>query len=287
MAGPNGFSDSTPRDLIPPFLAWAGGKRHLVRRLLPLLPRDLESRMYREPFLGAGSLFFAAQPHRAILSDANEHLIRCYECVRDDADRVAAYLREHAANTGGDYYYRIRSQYNRSKWSAAQAARFVYLNKACFNAIFRVNRDGHFNVPRGRKKRLVLPDRNLLRRASEALQNVKLEIAGFQDALLSAGAGDFVYLDPPYPPLNGTSFFRHYTTDRFNVADHETLAAYVRDLDADGCLVLMTNADTKDIRRLYKGFNMISLCVTRYVSCKAKKHRVRELVITNYEVTDG
>lgn len=281
----SGTSDSRNDALgsrIPPFLAWAGGKNHLVKRFLPFLPPDLDRRLYREPFLGAGSLFFAVRPARAVLSDANDHLIRCYEFVRDNPERVGACLAQHACRSSRGYYYRIRNDYNRLPFSSAQAARFIYLNKACFNGIFRVNREGKFNVPYGSKSRLILPSRTLLRRASYALKRARIEVAPFERALEDAQRGDFIYLDPPYPPLNGTSFFRHYTAVRFQVQDHERLARCVRELDARGCLVLISNADTSPIRRLYTGFNIASLSVTRFVTCKATKHRIRELVITNY-----
>lgn len=282
---PREASESTSRKLggpVPPFLSWAGGKHHLVKHLLTLLPADLNVRVYREPFLGAASLFFAALPNRAFLSDANAHLIRSFEFVRDNPGRVADCLAQHASNSSRRHYFHVRSDYNRLVFSCAQAARFIYLNKACFNGVFRVNRRGEFNVPYGRKDRLVLPSRAQLRRASCALKRARLSAAPFEKALEAAAPGDFIYLDPPYPPLNGTSFFRHYTTDRFDMSDHRKLSKYVRQLDARGCLVMITNADTPEIRRLYRGFNIISLSVIRYVTCKATKHRVRELVITNY-----
>ncbi len=267
---------------ISPFLSWAGGKHQLVKRFLRFLPADLHERVYREPFLGAGSLFFAVQPSHAVLSDANRHLIWCYEFVRDYPDLVSDYLTRHALRSCRDYFYRIRDAYNRMSPSPAQAARFIYLNKTCFNGVFRVNRKGQFNVPYGHKERLVLPKRTLLKQASQALAHVVLAAAPFESALESTGHGDFIYLDPPYPPLNGTSYFRHYTTDRFQMRDHERLAETIRYLDARGCLVLVSNSDTPAIRRLYRAFNIVSLSVVRYVTCRATKYRVQELLITNY-----
>ena len=282
MRGESGSSNGAFESHIPPFLAWAGGKHHLVKRFLAFLPGDLEQRTYREPFLGAGSFFFTLRPTRAFLSDANTHLISCYEYVRDNPGRVADCLTQHGSKSTREYYYRVRNEYNGCSFSNAQAARFIYLNKACFNGIFRVNRKGMFNVPFGRKKRLVLPSRTLLKEASRALCQATLSATPFDTALQAASSGDFIYLDPPYPPLNGSSFFRHYTTDRFQIADHRQLAEWVRELNTRGCLIMLSNADIPAIRQLYRGFNITALSVTRYVTCKATKHRVRELIVTNY-----
>jgi DNA adenine methylase len=277
--------NSVGRSAAKPFLRWAGGKWHLVRRLLDFVPKDLESRIYREPFLGAGSLFFALQPKKAALSDANEHLIRCYEHVRDDWKLVARYLRQHRSSDCESHYYRIRDVYNSSSFSPAQAARLIYLNKACFNGIFRVNQKGTFNVPYGRKNPPALPNGRSLKAASHALRSATLSVADYREALAEGAEGDFVYLDPPYPPLNGTAYFTHYTQDRFNKEDQEELADWVHKLDKLGCLVMMTNADTPVIRSLYSSFSVVPTPVTRFLTCKPERHTVNELIITNYQLT--
>ena len=154
---------------IVPLLRWAGGKTQLLSRLIGFVPPDYADRTYHEPFLGAGALFFALQPPKAVLSDANFHLISCYEHVRDNWTALNRYLSEHAKKTNKPYYYRTRTLYNKSDYSAAQAARFIYLNKTCFNGIFRVNSRGEFNVPYGWKEPPALPSPDLLRRAGKAL----------------------------------------------------------------------------------------------------------------------
>ena len=272
---------STP---VKPFLRWAGGKRQLLNRLLQFFPADVKNRVYREPFLGAGSLFFAVQPCKAVISDANKHLIACFEYVRDCPDLVSRYLREHTKNTSERYYYKVRQVYNESDYSAAQAARFIYLNKTCFNSIFRVNLSGEFNVPYGKQKHPPIPTREHLRKVSDVLKSADLFVAPFEEALGHVGKDDFIYLDPPYPPLNGTSCFNHYTIDKFDDKQQEKLAAMVRDLDSAGCLFMLSNANTKKIRKLYKGFRVRTLSVTRCITCKKIRHKVKELVITNYEV---
>lgn len=267
---------------IVPLLRWIGGKQHLVRRLLPFVPPDYKQRCYREPFLGAASMFLALRPKRAYLADANQHLIRCYEAVRDTHQRVLAYPRDHGAKDCQEHYYAVREEYNRRAPSAAQAARFLYLNRTCFNGIFRVNTRGQFNVPYGYKDHPIFPDRDGLATVSQALAKAKLTAIDYRKSLAAAKRGDFLYLDPPYPPLNGTSYFTHYTKDRFDADDQKALANSVCELDEKECLFMMSNADTRAIRRLYRNFHVTRLPVTRYVTCKATKHRVGELVITNY-----
>jgi DNA adenine methylase len=266
-------------------LRWAGGKRQVVKTLAEFLPSDCACHSrYHEPFLGAGSLFFWVGPARAVLSDANQHLVDTYKAVRDDWELVARHLGDHAKRTSKRHYYRVREQYNSSKFSAAQAARFIYLNKTCFNGIFRVNTQGKFNVPYGWKEPPALPSRKDLKAASQRLQGAELLARSFEQAFSDVAKDDFVYLDPPYPPLNGTAYFTHYTADRFSASDQQTLASAVRSLDRLGCRILMTSADIPLIRRLYREFNTRSLPVTRFITCKSVRHKVSELVITNYSV---
>ena len=266
---------------VAPFLRWVGGKRQIVRRLVEFAPSDAAQRRYIEPFLGAGSLFFALTPQQAVLGDANSHLVSCYRAVRDHAAQVAAGLRRHAAAHSEDHYYRVRALYNRSPASPARAAQFIYLNQACYNGVFRVNTKGQFNVPCGSREPN-LPASDDLERVARHLRPAKLVVGDFATTLASAQRGDFVYLDPPYPPLNGTAYFAHYTMDRFGDEDQERLATLVRQLDERGCAVMVSNADRKSVRALYAGFAIRRLSVTRYVTCKKKRHRVREVVITNY-----
>lgn len=178
----------------------------------------------------------------------------------------------------------MRHRYNRNNghYSTAQAARFIYLNKTCYNGIFRVNSNDLFNVPYGRQKSPSIPTAEHLRKVSSKLKTASLFPASFETALENVSRGDFIYLDPPYPPLNGTSNFTHYTADKFSDKDQEKLAATVKDLDAAGCLFMLSNAKTRRIRKLYRQFNMVTLPVTRFITCKSKRHTVQELVITNY-----
>ena len=273
----------SPPTNLRTYLRWVGGKSRIVSRLRRHVPRDYRLRTYHEPFLGAASLFLALQPKSARLSDLNESLIRSFEHVRARPDLVARYLATHETLDSSSHYYATREQYNRlHQYSCAQAARFIYLNRTCFNGVFRVNKQGHFNVPYGRLKHPLFPRRSQLTQVSQALRNAKLRVVSYQKALDNVKNGDFVYLDPPYPPLNGTSFFRHYTRNLFNFDDQEELARAVFRLRERGCLVMISNADLPAIRNLYKGMCMKSLAVTRWVTCKNVKHSVSELLITTY-----
>ena len=266
-----------------PILRWAGGKWHLINYLKKYLPVDYANRRYCEPFLGAGSLFFSLKPQNAFISDLNEHLINCYQHIRDNPKLISTYLQRHSKNTSEDYYYGLRDLYNKSADSIAQAARFIYLNRTCFNGIFRVNLKGEFNVPYGWKEPPPIPTFGQLLETSKSLEKTRIEAISFDLALAQINKKDFIYLDPPYPPLNGTSFFTHYTSDRFLKEDQKRLAQLVKELDKVGCKILMSNADTKYIRELYKKFNISNLSVRRWVTSKAVKHQVSELVITNYD----
>jgi DNA adenine methylase len=267
---------------LKPFLRWVGGKRFLLDRLSKLVPHDLNKRVYREPFLGSASLYFHLAPRRAVLSDLNKPLIQCYRMIRDRPELVARYLRKHGEEDSPAYYYRTRDIYNLGIHSAAQAARFIYLNRTCFNGIFRVNTRDEFNVPYGYKASPVIPTVKDLRSIGAVLKHASLRASSYESALADAKSGDFLYLDPPYPPLNGTSYFTHYTMDRFNSYDQEKLSEHVGDLDRRGCLILLSNACTPQVKRHYKGFRQTTFDVRRFVTCKNRKHQVKELIISNY-----
>jgi DNA adenine methylase len=270
-----------------PFLRWAGGKTHLVPLLLGLAPPDVNRGTYWEPFLGAGNLFFALRPLRAVLSDRNADLIMCFRAVREHPDLIYEYLQLHGARTSTVYYYTIRQQYNQSKDSVAKSAMFIYLNKTCFNGIWRVNKKGEFNVPYGHKEPPALPSRADLLAASSILENAELKVGDFRDVLADARAGDFVYLDPPYPPLNETACFVHYTQERFCMEDQIAVAEMATTLDKRGCRVLISNADTEFIRSLYDNFQVLEQGVTRWIRTDGKRYRVNEIVALNYDIVGG
>ena len=265
-----------------PFLRWAGGKQRLVPQLLQVAPELPSTATYFEPFLGAASLYLAIRPARAQLSDLNRHLIEAYAAIRDEPEATYKYVHHHAQHDSRDYYYQVRLEYNRGGLPAVQAARFIYLNRACFNGIFRVNRNGEFNVPYGYKRPLKIPSISTIAEFSRLVAEASLSISSYADALSGARAGDVVYLDPPYPPLNGTSFFTHYTKERFDDKDQVELSSVAWELNHKGCSVIISNADTPLIRRLYRGWRTLVVPVPRVITCKRVVVRIHELILTNY-----
>jgi DNA adenine methylase len=269
-----------------PFLRWAGGKSHIVKELLKYLPEGKVGD-YWEPFLGSAALFFALAPEHAHLSDSNSDLVTCYKQVRDRPELVIRYLREHLSKTSEKYYYQVRHRYNISKKpSAAQAARFIYLNRTSFNGIFRVNQKGEYNVPYGYKEPPPAPSNEDLRVASTLLKNASLSDNSYEVILADEAikTGDFVYLDPPYPPLNKSANFTHYTISRFSWKDQENVATLADELRRRGCLVMISNTDIEHIRELYSAWNIYTLPVTRWIAASGSRHKVTELVITSYRL---
>src|SRR5205814_2284857 len=203
-----------------PFRKWAGGTTSLLTELLKHVPPRL--RRYHEPFVGGGALFFATAPRRAVLSDSNAELIHCWQQVRDDVYGVLDALAEHVYERS--HFERVRALDPLRLAPTDRAARFIYLNKTCFNGLWRVNRSGRFNVPFGRYKNPRFADPSTLIAASHALRGVEIRCAPFEDALAKAAPGDFVYLDPPYDPVSPTASFASYTAGGFNWEDQRRLA---------------------------------------------------------------
>lgn len=274
--------NSTQMNPLRPIFRWAGGKQRIAASLVDSLPDNLNQLKYIEPFFGAGSVFFRARPKNAVVGDLNDQLMQAYSYTRDMPEQVQRNLQNHIRSDSKFYYYQVRDQYNRLGWSSAQAARFIYLNRTCFNGIFRVNRSGKFNVPYGHKSQPIFPTKSTLIEVAAALRNTKLVSQCFRQTLCRAANRSFVYLDPPYPPLNGTAYFTHYTKDRFTEDDQCELAEVVIRLHNRGAKFMMSNADTRLIRSLYRDYRIDMLEVTRFITCKSQKHSVGELLIRNY-----
>lgn len=268
-----------------PFLRWAGGKTKSVSFLEKCIPSCFSSKnVYYEPFLGAGSLFFRLGCKNAVLSDTNKDLIDCYNSLKEKPDLISKYLKKHLENNSESYYYAMREKYNNSKPSFAKSALFIYLNKSCFNGIYRVNKKGEFNVPYGYKEPPALPSKQELKEAHLKLSNAIIIHRDYKQIINNAERGDFVYFDPPYPSINGNSSFTHYTVDRFDKNDHKELATVARELAAKGCYVLISNISTPYIHSLYeKDFNFYELEVIRCIRADGKRHKVKEIAITNYD----
>ncbi|MDB5100705.1 MAG: adenine methylase [Cyanobacteria bacterium RYN_339] len=262
-----------------PFVKWVGGKRALLPELAARYPARFNR--YFEPFLGGGAVFFHLQPERAILADFNAELVETYTAVRDEVDSLIRHLADHRNDE--DYYYALRAQDPAGLEPLQRASRLIYLNRTCFNGLYRVNARGGFNVPFGKHKNPTICNEPGLRAASLALQGTALHHRSYAKILDEAAAGDFVYFDPPYHPRNTTSNFTSYTAGSFSEADQAALRDTFRALADRGCKVMLSNSDTPLIRDLYADFHVEVVMAPRFVNRDAtKRGPVSELVVRNY-----
>jgi DNA adenine methylase len=238
--------------------------------------------MYFEPFVGGGAFFFDLSPREAVLGDSNPELINCYEVVRERPEELINALARFRVSESE--FYKVRALDPEELPTTIRAARLIYLNKTCYNGLYRVNKQGRFNTPYGRHSNLTLVDPANLRAASKLLRRAKLFCAEYETVLEVAGKGDFVYLDPPYVPVGKFYDFKRYTKDQFYEADHERLAEVFQKLAANGCFVLLSNSFNEKTSRLYSGFVQRTVQMPRFVNCKGKgRGHVEELLISNYK----
>ncbi|MEJ5249592.1 MAG: DNA adenine methylase [Caldilinea sp.] len=270
-----------------PFLKWAGGKTQLADALLQRRPAHFQT--YHEPFVGSGAIFFRLYREgliqRAILSDANAELIDAYRAIRDHVSEVMEIL--SGLPHSKEFYYKIRSQ---DPWSLSlpeRAARMIYLNKTGYNGLYRVNRQGRFNVPFGRYKSPTYLDRENLLAASRALQHVEILCAPFDTVIERAEVGDWVYFDPPYVPVSQTANFTSYYANGFTLQDQERLRDICIALSQKEVYVMVSNSDAAIVRSLYASpyFAVDEVQANRAINSNgAKRGKITELVITNYRV---
>ena len=269
-----------------PFLKWAGGKWAIAPQLTRLLPHDVKARVYREPFLGGGAMFFYMQPERAFLSDALHDLVNTYKVVQASVDALITRLDKLRDAHSTEHYYSIRERYNKEREAPRieRASWLVYLNKTCFNGLYRTNREGSFNVPEGKFKNPRVCDPDKLRLAAAALQDAEIKHQTFDHLLDVAEEGDVIYLDPPYVPLTKTANFAGYTDASFGPVDQERLAKAFRVLDERGCLLGLSNSDTPFVRDLYRGYDLCPILAPRAISAKAAtRGDVNELFVRNLD----
>ena len=247
-----------------PFLKWVGGKASLLRQLEEFFPHEIDR--YFEPFLGGGAVFFHLKHRfpdmRPFLRDGNKELINCFRVVRDRPEDLMRLLDEHSHGfraDGDTYFYDIRKQHDLTD-DLARAARTIFLNKTCFNGLWRVNAKGEFNTPVGSNKNPNLYSRDNLLAASDVLQNAQLEAQDFRKTVDEARRGDFIYFDPPYLPISAYSDFKRYTLEQFREADQVELARVFRELDAKGCRVVLSNSEHPRTRELCAGFPIQVVC---------------------------
>ena len=271
-----------------PFVKWAGGKRSIIDKLIKLVPEDFNT--YYEPFIGGGAMLFELQPKKAVINDYNKELINVYECIKDENkfSNMCSELNKHEMNHSEEYYYQIRNlDKDKKKFNRLvdykRAARTIYLNKACFNGLYRVNSKNEFNVPYGKKNKVNTYDGSNLGIIHCLLNlfDIKILSTDFEEAVKDAKKGDFIYFDPPYD--SDTSAFNSYTENGFDKEEQRRLAKVFKEMDKRGCYVMLSNYNTVLIKELYKDYNFNYITAQRNIGAKAKDRKiVEEVIITNY-----
>lgn len=267
-----------------PFIKWAGGKTQLLDKLRARMPATYGS--YFEPMIGGGALFFNLCPQQAVICDLNGEAINAYRTVKDNCDELIASLGRHEITP--EYYYELRN-IDRVAGRLDQlspierASRFIYLNKMCFNGLYRVNKKGHFNVPIGSRRQRLLIDADNIAACSRALQNAALLECGYENIIGLVRPGDFVYFDPPYLPINETSNFTQYTKSDFGKEQHLALRDFCRVLNERGVHWLLSNSHCEYTVELYREFNCETIPALRIINAKGtRRGPVNELLVSNY-----
>ncbi|MHA1383964.1 MAG: DNA adenine methylase [Candidatus Helarchaeota archaeon] len=270
-------------DVPHPFVKWAGGKRQLLSQLDTYLPDSFNK--YIEPFVGGGALFFYLLPKNAILIDNNEELINCYNVIKNNVEELIQSLKTHKNEK--NYFYDIRNVDRTDefkKWSnVKKASRTIFLNRCCYNGLYRVNSKGQFNVPFGRYKNAKFCDERNLRAVHQVLQNVKIVLGSFEKCLQYAEKDDMIYLDPPYFPISKTANFTNYTKEIFGENEQYRLKKVFDELDKRGCKVLLSNSYCEFILDLYKDYKIEEVKAKRAInSLGSKRGKIKEVLIRNY-----
>lgn len=280
--------------LCYPFVKWAGGKTQLLSQLYALAPAEFNR--YFEPFLGGGAMFFYLISEKnkrftAYLSDINSELIYSYIAVRDNVEKLIKFLKRHEIGykkSPAEYYYKLRNNNHKLADVTERAARFIALNRTCYNGLYRVNRHGTFNVPWGKYKRPLICNSNNLRNVSLSLGYSKaiIKISDYKKILLdNANEGDFIYLDPPYNPVSSTAYFTKYTDIGFHDQDQKELAEIFKKLNDKKCKILLSNSSTPLVKKVYSSLtkNIMEVDVIRSINCKgSRRGGHKELIIRNY-----
>ena len=272
---------------VTPFVKWAGGKRQLLDRISARMPQTYNN--YYEPFIGGGAVLFNFQPKRAVINDINESLINTYRIIASNPLEFIEYVKKLDSEMGEDgkgYYYSLREHYNdklmKEEFDIELASLFVFINKHCFNGLYRVNGKGLFNVPYNNSKRESIDEESIMA-TSDYLKKVTILSGDFEAACRDAQKGDFVFFDSPYAPLNPTSF-ESYTKEGFDVESHKRLARLFDKLTKRGCYCMLTNHNTEFINELYgnKGYRIDVVSVKRMINSNASKRTGEEVIICNY-----
>lgn len=271
---------------ISPILKWAGGKRQLLSEIIPLVPSSFDA--YYEPFVGAGAVLLALQPQKAIVNDANTELITVYEVIRDNPSELIDLLKQHEAKHNKEHYYLIRDlDRHEDAFSSldkiTKAARTIYLNRTCFNGLYRVNQKGYFNTPMGRNTSIQIVNEVGIQKISQYLNSANITFlnSDYHFALETVLSGDFVFLDPPYFPTSRDSFVR-YDMSPFGIEEQHELKKVCDQLTQKGIRFIETNSDCDEIRELYSDYRLIEIDVRRSINARVDGRRGKELIILNY-----
>ena len=272
---------------ITPFVKWAGGKTQLIDKLISKKPNEFNN--YYEPFIGGGAFLYELKPENAIIGDINEQLINVYKQIKIVPEELIMEINTMDSHEcDKEYYLDIRSSFNdkiiKNELDVECAAKFIWLNKHCFNGLYRVNQKGLFNVPYNNKKNGYSIVEENIRNISRFLNdsNIKIISADFEEICATVKKGDFVYFDSPYVPESETAYFTDYTKNGFNKDDHERLARLYKDLDKRGAYLMLSNNNVPIVHELYKEFNIEEIEVKRLINRNANKRKGKEVIITNY-----
>ena len=273
--------------MAQPFLKWAGGKRQLLSTIKKFIPHFSE---YYEPFIGAGAVLLVLQPFESTINDTNSELVNCYRVIKDSPQKLLELCYQHKEKNSKEYYYQLREQDRRDDFadrsSVERAARIIYLNKTGFNGLFRVNQKGQFNVPYGNYVNPTIADPEVIQAVSSYLNqgNVRILCGDFEQAVVKAKPGAFIYFDPPYHPLSKTSSFTSYSLNRFGETEQIRLKKLCDNLDDKGCKILLSNSSAPLIRDLYSDsrYQIEEVSASRSInSVSSKRGKIKELLIHN------
>lgn len=272
-----------------PIVKWAGGKRQIIDKLIERIPQIYNN--YFEPFIGGGALLFELMPKNAVINDINQELLAIYKCLANEEwfNLMINDLEGHEKNHSEDYYYKIREMDRKPNFENLpiwkRASRTIYLNKSCFNGLYRVNSKGYFNVPSGKKEKVQTYDKeNIIKLHNYFMnENVTILEGDFVKAVKEAKKGDFVYFDPPYDSFEDKKSFTSYTKYNFSKEDQKRLSEVFKELANKGVYVMLSNHNTKYINELYEGFNINIVSAKRMISADSSgRGNVEEVIITNY-----
>jgi DNA adenine methylase len=287
------FNSEKPK----PFVKWVGGKRQLLKQFIALglyppfhFGFDPAKNTYFEPFVGGGAVFLDLLPKNAVLSDMNLELVTTYNVIKNNLEKLISKLKVHKKNNSKEYFLKIRAQNLNRLSDVSIAARFIYLNRTCFNGMYRVNKSGGFNVPYGKYENPKIVDVENLKNISKYLQNTEIKHQDYKETLKKAKKGDFIYLDPPYAPLSPTASFTAYTKEGFGAQQQLELRDTFYELHKRGCLVMLSNSNADFINEIYgelvkrdKKIKITKVGANRMINSKASgRGKIKEVLVTNY-----